>query len=153
MGSSRGRANHSLYLGRILLGAWRREAGEESVPAATLSQAYLPAVRAHLIDAYGWFLLEITRPEPLPAQPPRCTSELPGIAQGKALPGEAREFERLEQSGWLAQMLEETGELRVSASPDNLASGPAFITPDDAAAWAEALQALFDRMGDSLDEY
>ena len=153
MVSSRGRANHSLYLGRILLAAWHREAAGESVPAATLSQAYLPAVRAHFADAYGWFLLEITRPEPLPARPPHRCAELPGIARGKALPGEAREFEQLEQSGWLAQMLDETCEQRVSASPDNLATGPGCLGPEDAAAWAEALQALFDRMGDSLDEY
>ncbi len=153
MGSARGRANHALYMARLVLAAWRRDAAEESVPAVSLSQAFLPAVRDHLQQAYGWFLLEILRPEPMPAVPPRTCAALPGIAAGKALPGEIREFAQLEATGWLAGLLA-TGDLQVTGNaPDNLAAGPAFITPAEAAGWADALQVQFERMADSLDEY
>ena len=43
MGSARGQANHALYLGKVLLAAWRRDLAAESVAAVTLIQAYLPA--------------------------------------------------------------------------------------------------------------
>ncbi len=153
MSSARARANHHLYLARTLLRGWQREADDEVVPGSVLSQAYLPGVREHLVLAYGWFLLEITRPEPLPAQPPRSVAQLPPLAQGKSLPGEAREFQHLEQGGWLAELLDTTTAAPAARTPGNLASAPAFTTARDAGAWAEALQAVFDRMGDALDEY
>ncbi|TGD73582.1 hypothetical protein E4634_11190 [Mangrovimicrobium sediminis] len=153
MSSARARANHHLYLARTLLRGWQREADEEAVPGSILSQAYLPAVREHLVLAYGWFLLEITRPEPMPAQPPRCVAQLPALPQGKSLPGEAREFEQLEQGGWLAELLDTDAATTASRTPGNLASTPAFTTARDAGAWADALQKVFDRMGDALDEY
>ena len=87
MSSARGQANHALYLARILLAAWRRDLAAEAVATITLTQAFLPAVRLHLGHAYGWFLVEITRPGGLPVQPPQCVAELPEVADGKAVPG------------------------------------------------------------------
>ena len=100
MSSARGQANHALYLARILIDAWQRDSDARSVAATILSQAYAPAIREHLVTAYGWFLLEVTRPGALPEQPPRSLSELPDVSDGKALPGEIREFHRLEQDGF-----------------------------------------------------
>ena len=119
----------------------------------TLTQAYLPAVRTHLGHAYGWFLLEITRPGALPEQPPASLAELPDIAEGKALPGEILEFQRLEAQGWIADMLAGDGAAGPVASSGNLARPVTLAGPGQAEHWAAQLQSLFDRMGDSLDEY
>ncbi len=153
MGSARGEANQALYLARILIKAWQRDGEQQDVAATTLARAYVPAVREHLIAAYGWFLLEITRPGALPEQPPRGLAELPEIAAGKALPGEIREFQQLESEGWIAEMLQASPDAQTTSSAANLAvvtSGPTPAVVED---WADRLQALFDRMGDSLDEY
>lgn len=153
MSSARGHANHALYLARILLAAWRRDIEAESVAAVTLTAAYLPAVRAHLASAYGWFLLEITRPGALPDNPPRGVYELPEIGAGKALPGEIREFQKLEERGWIGDMLAADGPAAVASSASNLAVAAPLSGPEQASLWADQLQAMFDRMGDSLDEY
>lgn len=153
MSSARGQANHALYLANILLAGWRRDLDAQTVAARTLAQAYLPAVRDHLVSAYGWFLLDITRPGALPDQPPRCLAELPDIAAGKAVPGEIREFEQLELSGWLAEMLADDSQPSTPTSTGNLAVAAPDAGPEQAQHWADQLQSLFDRMGDSLDEY
>ena len=80
-------------------------------------------------------------------------AELPDIAQGKAMPGEIREFQRLEGEGWIGEMLSSEAGARSSSSPVNLAVSVSEPGPDDAETWAGLLQQLFDRMGDSLDEY
>ncbi|MEJ2531536.1 MAG: hypothetical protein P8Y92_07030 [Halioglobus sp.] len=155
MSSARSHANHRLYLARILLDCWRDALDGERVPAVTLSQAFGEAVREHLVAAYGWFLLEITRPEPVPPHPPRGCSELPAVAAGKAVPGEIRELAQLEESGWLAALLsgeEPAPETRRSevnlAVPADHVPGPGQLQQ-----WADYLEGLFDRMGEFLDEY
>jgi hypothetical protein len=153
MSSARGQANHALYLARILIGAWQRDSAAESIAATTLAQAYAPAVRAHLTAAYGWFLLEITRPGVLPEEPPRSIDVLPDVAAGKALPGEIRELHQLEQDGWIGELLTMSTAAAPAASAGNLAVSVAGPTPAQACDWADRLQSLFDRMGDSLDEY
>ncbi len=159
MSTARARANHKLYLARILLGAWRTALDAADIPASTLNQAYAPAVRRHLLEAYGWFLLEISHPALLPEQVPGSVAELPELAEGRALAGELREFQRLERESWLADLLQEPDEWSNSSataapSAPNLASSVADM-PDvnTQAHWADHLEALFDRMGDSLDEY
>lgn len=157
MSAARGRANQALYLARILLDGWNKALAEQDLPAGVLSQAYLPAVRQHLRDAYGWFLLAIVQSESLPTLPPAHTGELPPVPEGKVLPGEIRELSRLEYAGWLSELL------RSPPPPDaagtarqrgNLAvAAPAVDGPGTAAAWLEQLGALFERMGDSLDEF
>ena len=160
MSGARSHANHRLYLARVLLDCWRDALEREAVPAITLSQAFGEAVREHLVAAYGWFLLEITRPEPLPPHPPRGCVELPQVAAGKAVPGEIRELEQLEEGGWLAALLSgeepvpeaRPGDARRSegnlAVPADRAPGPGHLQQ-----WADYLQGLFDRMGEFLDEY
>ena len=70
------------------------------------------------------------------------------------MPGEIREFQTLEQDGWLGQLQCELPVTSVPVrSPGNLASEVSLL-PDQAlmSGWADRLEALFDRMGDSLDE-
>jgi hypothetical protein len=156
MSAARGRANHGLYLARILLDAWREVLGREEVPAAVLSQAFLPAVRQHLVEAYGWFLLAVMQVEPLPERPPAGCSELPPVPEGKAVPGEIRELAQLESGGWLARMCQPDSAAAPTGGrrPGNLAvAASAAAGPDEAGQWLRELGALFDRMGDSLDEY
>ena len=155
MSSARAQANHELYLANILLAGWRDAAAAQDVPALTLTQAYLPAVRAHLLDAYGWFLLQVSGAERGTGAPPHCCADLPEIAEGTAVSGEIREFEQLEASGWLAELLAEPVKpAQVSRLQGNLAvPSAAQADCEQAQQWVTRLGAVFDRMSDSLDEY
>jgi len=157
--NARGRANHKLYLGRILLGAWQEALAREELPQKILSQAYLPAIKGHLVEAYGWFLLAISAPDDLPAYPPGSCADLPATAEGIAVPGELRELQQLESSGWLGQLLA-CGEQDFTANSAPVSLGGLLSTsqsdtpgPEQFDAWARQLEDLMDRMGDSLDEY
>ena len=154
MSSARAQANHCLYLAKILLAGWQRALTAQDVAAGTLNQAFLPGARQHLLGAYGWFLLELTGADPS-AGPPRGCGELPEVPAGKAVSGEIREFQQLEANGWLAELLAEPGEPAHSArTAGNLVTASPGL-PDCAQVqqWINRLEALFDRMSDSLDEY
>ena len=155
MSSARAQANHKLYLAKIQLDAWRQAQAAQQAAAATLDQAFLPAVRDHLLGAYGWFLLAVSGVEQLPGKPPRTCDELPTVSVGKAVPGEIREFMQLEADGWLAVLLAEQDEsVPAGRIPGNLAITPADLPGAELAGqWIDQLEALFQRMGDSLDEY
>ena len=155
MSSPRAQANHGLYLAKIQLSGWRYALAAQEVPAATLTQAYLPAVREHLLAAYGWFLLEVSGTGQAGDKPPRGCAGLPGVAAGRAVPGEVREFQQLETSGWLAELLAE-GHVLARAAPmqGNLAvAAPESGGCEQVQQWINNLEVLFDRMSDSLDEY
>lgn len=155
MSTGRARANHKLYLARIVIDAWNRALQAQDIPANLLTQAFLPAAREHLLDAYGWFLLELSNPGQWPEQPPHSCTELPALAEGKALAGEIREFQQLEAKGWLAGLLAPPQLApRSSRGGGNLAA-PAQEAQDPAtlSLWAGHLERLFERMSDSLDEY
>lgn len=156
MSSPRGLANHHLYLARLVLSAWAREAAEEQVPAQTLAEAFGPACHTQLLRAYGWFLLAIAGPDELPPEPPVRVADVPPFPEGKAVPGEIREFEQLERDGWLAELLawQPPRPGQVVRRPGNLAR-PAGTDagPETLESWAQSLDTLFQRMGDSLDEY
>ena len=154
MSSGRARANHSHYLAKILLSAWRAEADKQSLPQRVLSQAFLPAIRLHLLDAYGWFLLDISGITDLPPEPPHSATALPDPPDGKAVPGEIREFLQLEQEGWLRDLQQALVDppTVVRATPGNLATAADFSQPPQAQDWVDALGSSFERMGDSLDE-
>ena len=155
MSTGRARANHKLYLARIVITGWDQALAAEQVPADQLARAYLPAVREHLLDAYGWFLLEVAAPEQWPERPPHSCAQLPPQPEGRAVPGEIREFQQLESQSWLSQLLAEPSlEPRVSRGAGNLAiSSEPLPDPDEVLQWLDRLDRLFDRMGDSLDEY
>lgn len=155
MSAARARANHELYLGKIVIAAWRRALTMEDVPAATLAQAFHPGVRNHLVAAYGWFLLAISQADvPVQGLPQSC-GELPPVPEGRVYPPEINEFRQLETGGWLCEMLQTASfDMPGTRQPGNLAV-PAQMspTPEQVEHWVQQLQALFERMGDSLDEY
>lgn len=155
MSSARSRANHSLYLAKILVQSWRAALTEENVPASALNQAFLPAARDHLLQSYGWFLLEVSGAEiPDSGRPPESCAELPGIPAGKAVSGEIREFQQLEAQGWLAEIL-----APAAAAPQTGRSvGNLAVTAGEGAGWEQvrhwlsSLESQFARMRDSLEE-
>ena len=155
MSSARAQANHSLYLAKIQLSSWQQALAAEDIPATTLTQAFLPAAKEHLLAAYGWFLLHVSGAEAASGRPPRSCAELPGVVAGKALPGEIREFQQLETDGWLGTLLRAGDESAIAAPiPGNLArSIPGSQDCELVQHWITALEALFDRMSDSLEEY
>ncbi len=159
MSSLRARANHALYLARIQISAWQDQVGREQVPVTTLAQAFLPAAGNHLRTAYGYFLLTLVGATQLEASLPTTVADLPEIPQGQMLPPEVAEFQILEREGWLADMLAAV-DLNIAirspaiAATQTLSLTPAAsASPEQALAWCDALQTLFDRMSDSLDEY
>ncbi len=153
MSAFHAQAGHRLYLARLMAEAWQREIEREQVPRSILAQAFEPAICSHLADAYGWFLLEIARPDEPPAEPPRSVTQLPQTAAGRAAPPELREFERLEREGWLVGLLaSRRGAIEAQRPAGSLAGAPA-ADPALLRDWADRLEALFARMSESLDEY
>ncbi|MFT4769837.1 MAG: hypothetical protein ACI8RN_002991 [Glaciecola sp.] len=123
---------------------------------------FVPAVRLHLVEAYGWFLLSVSGvDDSLATDLPRSTRDLCGPEAGLARIPEIAEFAQLENSGWLSQLLmDETDE-----SPGNIATlptgpGQSLLVSDRqppgyavVLAWADALAVIMTRMDDSLAEY
>ena len=155
MSSARAQANHKLFLAKIQLAAWRQAMAAQDIPAIVLTQAFLPAVRDHLMQAYGYFLLAVSGIEQVPGRPPAGCGELPDIARGQAISGEIREFEQLEKDGWLAQLLAEPDDAvqSVRAAGNLAVASPLSADSGSVQQWVDHLEALFARMSDSLDEY
>ncbi|MEM9313547.1 MAG: hypothetical protein AAGA95_02885 [Pseudomonadota bacterium] len=159
MSRSRGAANRSLYRARILLECWDRERDEARFPQEQLTDAFLPAVRKHLQDAYGWFLRSLAGIEEASdaSPPPGSTQELPEPEAGRARPPELAEFALLERDGWLAELLlssPESGARTATAqwSPNVLGSdqqAPGFAVAEE---WWRRLNATMQRMDDSVAE-
>lgn len=153
--NDRARANQALYLAKIVLWAWQRELERQDTPARVLTQAFHGAAREHLVAAYGWFLLSVSRSVAPAHGLPRSCGELPPMPEGRVFPGEINEFRQLEAGGWLADMLRDQ-ELAITTprQQGNLAVAAADLPgAEQVASWLEQLEALFERMGDSLDEY
>ncbi|KGE03376.1 DUF6586 family protein [Pseudohaliea rubra] len=153
---SRGRANHHLYLARLLIDGWESQRAAGAAPAAVLDAAHAPGVREQLIAAYGWYLLAVLDPTGDPAgPPPRRCGELPEPPAGKAMPSEVREFAQLEAEGWLAELLAPLPASLPTRSrmPGNLITAERAM-PDsaDARRWYRELLATLSRMNDSLEE-
>ncbi len=154
MSNARGLANHSLYMARLLIDAWQREQGRHDCVSGAIDAAFAPAVRGHLLDAYGWFLLAMMRVTQLPEQPPRRVEDLPRAGPGIATPGEVLEYESLEARGWLARLQAPLPPgLPKRPKGPVLASAGVYPHMSDYREWADTFERLFDRMSDSLDEY
>lgn len=156
MAGSRGKANQSLYRARILLDAWDR-ARDEGVRDDHLLETFLPAVRLHLREAYGWFLLAVSgHEEPLENHLPVSTTDIPAPELGRARSPELQEFAALEGEGWLAQMLEEgtPGQSVALQTPPTALLGSDREAPGYAVArdWSRRLAETMARMDDSLNE-
>jgi hypothetical protein len=157
MSSPRALANQCLYQARILANSWRRELASEEVAATVLEDTFSPAACGNLLQAYGWFLLEVMPPPTMPELPPRRCSDLPEVAPGKAVPGEIREFMTLEEHGWIGDILRAAvpRSSRAGTSVGNLAqlTPDSSVDPDTIDSWVDRLQDIFGRMSESLDEY
>lgn len=153
---SRGRANHHLYLARLLLDSWEAQRAAGAAPADILDAAHAPGVREQLLAAYGWYLLAVLDPTgDLEGPPPRCCAELPAPPAGKALPAEVREFAQLEREGWLAGLLAPLPAALPARSrvPGNLlAAEQGMPDPVQARSWHRELSTTLARMNDSLEE-
>ena len=155
MSSARGLANHSLYMARIVLAGWQASRDSSDIMSEAADAAFAPAVRLHLLDAYGWFLLAMLRATDLPERPPHTTDELPERGRGIAVPGELLEYQGLERQGsWLSRLQATLPRgLPRPAGRQVLAMAGSYPNINDYHGWAAALAELFERMSDSLDEY
>ncbi|WP_439101689.1 hypothetical protein [Congregibacter sp.] len=159
MARTRGEANRALYRARILLEAWDRMRSEQRHSDVALIDAFLPASRELLIEAYGWFLLSLAGIEDsAKATRPQSTVDLPAPDPGKALSPEIAEFAQLEKGGWLAQLLADDGKGAPAAQSAQGAVGGLLVSDREplgypvVVAWAEGLAATMARMDDSLSE-
>lgn len=149
-------ANQSLYRARIVLAAWDSQRNDNARPSQHLIEAFLPAVRLHLRDAYGWFLLSVSGMEEGGAQRPvESVQALPTPEAGRMQAPELAEFAKLEAKGWIGEMLQDdVAPVQATArAPANLLVSDRRA-PDLAVAerWADSLDALMTRMDDSLAE-
>jgi hypothetical protein len=151
--SARGLANHSLYMARLLAGQWRASLAGQAAPEQAMNAAFAPALQLHLRNAYGWFLLATIRATALPDTPPHRIGELPELSRGIVEPGELEECRQLELGGWLAQLQAPIPAGLPPKTGDRvLASSGSYPQLEDFEHWITALDALFDRLGESLDE-
>lgn len=157
MGPARALANHKLYHAVLHQRMLVRELALEDVAASVLLEAIGRSVQQHLREAYGWFLLELADIQDLPALPPQSVTQLcEAYAVERPLRGELVELTNLERrSGWLAELLANRP-LSVAAAksaPVGLALVQSDWSQAELQSWTEALEALIERMSDSLDEW
>mgnify|MGYP000017374276 FL=1 len=137
----------------LLLEAWGREHESARGSREALQSAFAPAVRLHLLDAYGWFLLATLRATRLPDKPPHHSRDLPELGAGIAEPPELEEYRALESAGWLSQL---QAQLPSGIAPENkpniLAMASSYPHLKEYQQWRGAFSDLFARMTDSLDE-
>lgn len=158
MASSRGAANAALYRAQTLLTAWEHSLTASQHSEAHLGEAFLPGVRDHLLQAYGWFLLAVVGIDDVGSgPPPSSTAGVPDVEPGKALPPELREFRILEEEGWIGDLLAAAPSSKsdlgvVQASPDLLGSSRTAPGLAVARAWATKLETTMQRMDDLLAE-
>ena len=100
-------ANHCMYMASVVLESWRNAIAEGSKPLSILTASFGPAVRLHLLDAYGWQLLACNRVTSIPTKPPHRAVDVPPLANGIAQSPEVTEMALLERSGWLADLQRE----------------------------------------------
>lgn len=152
----RGLANRKLYHASILIRMLGPELGREDLPAQVVLEAVGLAVRQHLLEAYGWFLLELAGVEDAGSSPPTSVAALQrDYALDEPLRGELVELLQLESQGWLASLLSSpgVGGHATSRDPDRLAVVEQSWSEDMLRNWYENLADLIDRLGHGLDEW
>lgn len=157
----RGLANRKLYHAAILLRMLAAELEREELPANVVLEAVGLAVREHLLEAYGWFLLELAGVEepggpPERGAPPRGVDALVreyGLAE--PLRGELVELAQLERRGWLGELLAVPAAVStgVRSGPDQLQVVEQGWSLQQLRAWHDGLADIIDRMAHGLDEW
>ena len=155
MSPALGRANRSLYHASVLLAGWRRDEERGQLPQAVLSGAYGAGVQLHLQRAYGWFLLSLQGGAQLPDIPPANVSELLAASSDEmdARRGEFTEFRQLENEGWLHSLLylapSPTARSNIASLAQDVGSD---YDLDTCQRWQDQLEAVIERMVDSMEE-
>ncbi len=146
-------ANHSMYMASIVLTAWDSAMRESALSAPVLDAAFAPAVRLHLLDAYGWQLLACNRVTGLPLTPPHCVAAMPLLAEGIEEAPEVKEFRLLEAGGWLGGLQKEIAPgLAPIAPPHVLAVERTGFNYAAATDCFRELERLMDRVSGVIDE-
>jgi len=146
-------ANHCMYMASVVLESWRDAIAEESKSLSVLTASFGPAVRLHLLDAYGWQLLACNRVISMPTKPPHRAVDVPPLANGIAQSPEVTEMALLERSGWLADIQREIPPgLTPQAASGFIAVSSNVFDFDTARHCFVELESLMARVADAIDE-
>ena len=146
-------ANHCMYMASVVLQSWHSAIAEEGKPLPVLTAAFGPAVRLHLLDAYGWQLLACNRVTSMPTRPPHRAVAVPPLANGIAQSPEVTEMAMLERSGWLADLQREIPPgLTPAATAEFIAMSSNVFDFDTARHCFAELESLMARVADAIDE-
>jgi hypothetical protein len=146
-------ANHCMYMASVVLESWRNAIAEESKPSSVLTASFGPAVRLHLLDAYGWQLLACNRVISMPTKPPHRAVDVPPLANGIAQSPEVTEMALLERSGWLADLQREIPPgLTPQTASGFIAVSSNVFDFDTARHCFGELESLMARVADAIDE-
>ena len=146
-------ANHCMYMASVVLESWQNAIENHGKPLSVLTASFGPAVRLHLLDAYGWQLLACNRVTAVPTKPPHRAVDVPPLANGIAQSPEVTEMAMLERSGWLSDLQREIppGLTPQTASGFIAVSSNAFNFDTARHCFAE-LESLMARVADAIDE-
>lgn len=146
-------ANHCMYMASVLLETWDASIEQGDKPLPVINAAFGPALRLHLLDAYGWQLLACNRVVAIPEKPPHRASEVSPLAEGIAQSPEVNEMAMLEREGWLADLQREIrpGLSQQSSSVFIAVSGNAFDLAVAQRCFLE-LESWMARVADAIDE-
>ena len=146
-------ANHCMYMASVVLESWHSAIAEEGKPLSVLTASFGPAVRLHLLDAYGWQLLACNRVTSMPAKPPHRAVDVPPFANGTAQSPEVTEMAILERSGWLAELQREIPPGLTSQATSGVIAVTSNVFDFDTARHCFAeLESLMFRVADAIDE-
>ena len=153
MATARGFANHAIYMARILLDTWESTIrSEKEFSPDVVNGAFAPAVRLHLIDAYGWFLLDAIKAPRLPDHPPHGVADLPKQQKGLPVAELIEDFARLERSGWLADLLSPVPAGLPTEAKEMIVGG-SLPGLRECTAWRDSLANLFGDVSEIAQEY
>ena len=146
-------ANHCMYMASVTLESWQTAIEQESKPLSVLNAAFGPAMRLHLLDAYGWQLLACNRVTSVPTKPPHRAIDVPSLANGVAQSPGVTEMAMLERSGWLADLQREIPPgLSPQATIGFIAVSSNSFDFDKARHCFVELESLMARVADAVDE-
>ena len=146
-------ANHCMYMASVVLEGWRNAIAEEAKPLSVLTASFGPAVRLHLLDAYGWQLLACNRVTSMPIKPPHRAVDVQPLAKGIAQSPEVTEMAMLERSGWLADLQREIPPgLTPQATRGFIAVSSNVFDFNTARHCFAELESLMARVADAIDE-
>ena len=142
-----------MYMASVVLESWSSSIDQGVKPLPVLNAAFGPAVRLHLLDAYGWQLLACNRVASVPNKPPHKAVDVPPLANGIAQSPEVTEMAMLEQVGWLAELQQEIRPgLSQSTSSGFIAVSSSGFDFKTARHCFSELEFLMGRVADAIDE-